>query len=82
MKNFIFKSQIPSTYKKLFQSIEILNKNILYITFRVDKILKIVDTFQIDTGLQKQVDEYFEEGASTGLEDTRKTSHQTESDEQ
>ncbi len=36
-------------------------------------ILKVVKSLDTDKGLQKQVDEYFEEGADTepGLEDTR-----------
>ncbi len=71
MKNFIFKSQIPSTYKKLFQSIETIQKNILYLTYRTDDMYKIVKRLDADKGLQKQVDEYFEE-----------TSPQTDTDEQ
>ncbi len=77
MKNFIFKST-AADLQKILQSFEIKldtqGKNILYITYQVDKILKIVDQFKIETGLQKQVDEYFEEDD--------KTSPQTDSDEQ
>ncbi len=61
MKNFIFKSQTPSTYKKLFQSIDTIQKNVLYLTYQVDKLVKLARANEIDKGLQKQVDEYFEE---------------------
>lgn len=60
---------MPSTYKKLFQSIETIQKNVLYLTYQTDKILKLLQVEEIDKGLQKQVDEFFEE-----------TSHQTEPD--
>ncbi len=61
MKNFIFKSQTPSTYKKLFQSIETIQKNVLYTTYRIDMLIKKYDKLIVDKGLQTQVDEYFEE---------------------
>ncbi len=59
MKNFIFKSN-ASDLQKMFQSIETIQKNVLYLTYRVDKILKEVCTLRIDKSMQKQVDEYFE----------------------
>ncbi len=80
MKNFIFKS--PETSKKLFQSIETIQKNVLYLTYRIDDMYKIVKRLDVNKDLQTQVDDYFDEGARVGLEDTRETSHQTESDEQ
>ncbi len=71
MKNFIFKST-DADFKKIIQLIDtrldLHGKNILYITYRVDSILKELKTLSIDKGLQKQVDEYFDE-----------TSHQTDS---
>ncbi len=72
MTKFIFKSN-ASDLQKISQSIETLQKNVIYITYRVDMILKVVKSLDTDKGLQKQVDEYFEEGADTepGLEDTR-----------
>ncbi len=60
MTKFIFKSN-ASDLQKISQSIETLQKNVLYITYRVDKILKEVSTFRIDKSLQSTVDEYFEE---------------------
>ncbi len=43
-------------YSKLL----ILNKNVLYITHQVDKILKILNQEDNDKDLQKQVDKYFD----------------------
>ncbi len=74
MKNFIFKSSDPDLQKIITiisSELNLLQKNVLYITYRVDAILKLLNEDHIDKGLQKQVDEYFEE-----------TSPQTESDEQ
>ncbi len=70
MKNFIFKSN-ESDLQKMFQSVETIQKNVLYITYRMDTVLKKVNELANDKGLQKQVDEYFEE-----------TSPQTDSEEQ
>ncbi len=70
MKNFIFKS--PETYQKLFQSIETIQKNVLYITYRTDSLLKKVNQLVIDRGLQKQVDEYFEEDTPNNIPEEEK----------
>jgi len=61
MNKFLFKS--PETdFQKLIQlKYEILNKNILYISHRVDKIHDLLQTLQVDKRLQKQVDEYMED---------------------
>ncbi len=60
MKNFIFKST-DADLQKMFQSIETIQKNVLYITYRVDMLIKRYDKMTIDKGLQKQVDDYFSE---------------------
>ncbi len=73
MKNFIFKST-DADLQKMFQSIETIQKNVLYLTYRTDALLKKVDALVIDKNLQKQVDAYFEPDDVT--------SHQTDSDEQ
>ncbi len=70
MKNFIFKST-DADLQKMFSNIETIQKNVLYLTYRMDMLIKRYDTILADKGLQKQVDEYFDE-----------TSHQTDSDEQ
>ncbi len=73
MKNFIFKST-DADLQKMFQSIETIQKNVLYITYRVDNMLKYLTEMKTNAGLQKQVDEYFEP--------YDETSPQTDSDKQ
>ncbi len=63
MKNFIFKSN-ESDLQKMFQSIETIQKNVLYITYRTDSILKTLNKMVVDKDLQTQVDQYFEEDGS------------------
>ncbi len=70
MKNFIFKST-DADLQKMFSILDNLQKNIVYITYKVDAIIKVVKSLETSSGLQKQVDEYFDE-----------TSPQTDSDEQ
>ena len=60
MKNFIFKST-AADLQKMFQLIETIQKNVLYVTYRIDMLIKRYDKLEIDKGLQTQVDEYFEE---------------------
>ncbi len=60
MKNFIFKST-AADLQKMFQLLETIQKNVLYLTYRMDTLLKEVKTLTADKGLQAQVDEYFEE---------------------
>ncbi len=59
MKNFIFKST-AADLQKMFQSVETIQKNVLYLTYQIDFIRKILNQQQVDKGLQKQVDAYFE----------------------
>ncbi len=59
MTKFIFKSN-ASDLQKISQQIETIQKNVLYITYRIDTITKDLRKVIIDKGLQKQVDEYFE----------------------
>ncbi len=60
MKNFIFKS-VDTDLQKMFQYLETNQKNVLYLTYRIDSILKMLRTEATDKGLQKQVDQYFED---------------------
>ncbi len=64
MKNFIFKSTAADLQKVvtiMTSELNLLQKNVLYITYRLDSVLKIVQEMQTDKSLQKQVDEYFED---------------------
>ncbi len=60
MKNFIFKS-IETDLQKMFQQLETIQKNVLYLTYRTDTILKDVKKLVVDKDLQTQVDTYFED---------------------
>ncbi len=70
MKNFIFKSA-EADLQKMFQYLDTLQKNVLYLTHQVDFIRKTVLELKHDKDLQSTVDKYFDE-----------PSHQTDSDEQ
>ncbi len=60
MNKFLFKSA-DADFQKLFQLSVTIQKNVLYITHRVDLIIRELNELKIDKGLQKQVDEYFED---------------------
>ncbi len=61
MKNFIFKSIDTDLQKiiSIYKLLDTIQKNVLYETHQVDKILKILRESKIDTNLQQQVDKYF-----------------------
>ncbi len=62
MTNILFKSR-DQDLSKILSILENLQKNTLYITYRVDNVLKKVNQMVTDKGLQKQVDAYFDEDA-------------------
>ncbi len=59
MKNFIFKSN-ASDLQKMFSILENLQKNMVYSTYKMDAILKIVKSLETEKNLQTQVDSYFD----------------------
>ncbi len=59
MKHFVFKST-DADLQKIFQSIEIIQKNTLYCTYRIDSLLKKVNQLVTNQGLQKQVTEFYD----------------------
>jgi len=69
MNKFLFKSS-ETDFQKLVQSIKTIHKNVLYMTYQIDKIRRDITAQQTDKGLQTQVDEYFREADSavSGLE--------------
>ncbi len=69
MKNFIFKST-AADLQKMFSILENLQKNMVYSTYKLDNILKLIKESNTDTKLQEQVDKYFDEDDET--------SHQTD----
>ncbi len=71
MKNFIFKSN-ESDLQKMFSILENLQKNLVYVTYKVDAIIKVVKSLDTDKNLQLQVDKYFdndETSPQTDIED-------------
>ncbi len=66
-----FKNISPSA--DFYSKLDILNKNVLYVTHQTDKILKLLKKMSIDDDLQSTVDKYFERD---------ETSPQTELSEQ
>ncbi len=60
MKNFIFKSA-DADLQKMFQYMERMSGNILYITHQVDFIRKRIIGMETDKSLQAQVSDYFED---------------------
>ncbi len=63
MINFLFKST-EADFQKMFSIIETIQKNVLYLTYRIDILVKRSDIEKTDAGLQKQVDEYFEDDSN------------------
>ncbi len=63
MKNFIFKST-DADLQKMFLLLDTIQKNGLYCTYRIDSLLKNFEKLLVDKGLQKQVDQYFEDEPS------------------
>ncbi len=60
MNKFLFKSA-DADLQKLLQLNLIIQKNVLYMTHRVDLIIRELHELKIDKGLQHQVDQYFED---------------------
>ncbi len=47
--------------KKLYSQVNTIHKNVLYLTYQVDKIRRDITSIQVDKDLHKQVNEYFDE---------------------
>ncbi len=78
MKNFIFKST-AADLQKMFSILENLQKNMVYSTYKLDAILKLVKSLGIDNKVQNQVDEYFSKEEEEAFDET---SPQTDPEEQ
>ncbi len=55
---FDFSKSVPTDLqnKLSINKLDLLQKNVLYITYQIDKVLKILQEEATDKGLQKQVD--------------------------
>ncbi len=63
--------------------LDLMNKNILYLTHTLDKCLLVLKKLEVDTGLQKQVDEYFEKDPfGSSFNTAQKTAAEDEEDEE
>ncbi len=70
MKNFIFKST-AADLQKMFSILENLQKNMVYSTYKLDMILKLVKLLEVDHKLQTQVDKYFDEDSQNNIPDEK-----------
>ncbi len=68
MKNFIFKST-DADLQKMFQQIETIQKNVLYVTHRIDFLIKKVDELLSEEKLQTQVDDFYKTSPQTDPEE-------------
>ena len=73
MKNFVFKSNKSDLQKIVsINKLEIINKNLLYLTHEVDKCVVLLNKLEHSSNLQRQVDEYFEEEDKEHIPDSEK----------
>ncbi len=63
------KTDFSSKLQLIWVRLDILNKNILYVTHQTDKILKIMNKLVIDKDLQNTVDEFFENDETSSQTD-------------
>jgi len=69
---FDFSKSIETDFRNKLQSeLQLINKNVLYLTYQVDWIRKYLNQQIVDKGLQKQVDEYFEDDMKTDVPDDK-----------
>ncbi len=62
MKFDFSKSSSPDLRNKLqLDKLEIINKNLLYLSHEVDKCVSMLRRMEVDNKLQKQVTEYFDD---------------------
>ncbi len=75
MNKFLFKSN-ASDLQKMFSILENLQKNMLYTTYKLDKILKMVNSMEINLRSEKEALSFYEGeahlGADAQLEDQTK----------
>ncbi len=77
MKNFIFKSE-ADFHKIVFNKLDAIQKELRHNRIDNSDILRLLQKILVDSGLQKQVDDYFE-----GEDEPEElTSPQTDTDEQ
>ncbi len=68
MNKFLFKSA-DADFQKLFQLTGTIQKNVLYMTHRVDLIIRELHELKTNKDLQQTVDKYFEDDSHDIPED-------------
>ncbi len=62
---FDFSKSVDTDFRNKLQSdLQLINKNVLYLTYQIDWIRKYINQQIVDKGLQKQVDQYFDDDKS------------------
>ncbi len=70
---FDFSKSIDTDFRNKLQSqLDLINKNVLYLTYQVDFIRKWINQQVVDKGLQKQVDQYFSEDTPENISEEDK----------
>ncbi len=64
MNKFLFKST-DADFKKMFSIIARIDKNVLYTTYRMDLVNKWIHQQEVNSGTQKQVDDFYETSPQT-----------------
>ncbi len=64
--NPFLKSSEPDL-KKLLTTISTIHKNVLYLTYQVDKVRRDISSMQTDKRLQKQVDSFYPQDDDTTI---------------
>ncbi len=81
MNKFLFKST-TADLSKMLSILETLQKNVLYLTYRIDTVLKNTSKMVIDKDLQSQVDQYFEDDKTSPQTDPVREQNMLDTDEQ
>ncbi len=77
MNKFFFKSA-DADLQKLFQLQLTIQKNVLYVTHRVDLIIRELNELKTNKSLQQQVDKYFDEDKEDMPEAAEEEAEQTQ----
>ncbi len=59
MNKFLFKST-DADFQKLTSTLATIQKNVLYLTHRIDYMNRSINKILLDKDLQKQVDDFFD----------------------
>ncbi len=69
------------SFSDMTNYLDLMNKNILYLTHTMDKCLVVLKELELNKRMQRQISEFYDEGEAH-LEPGSRTSPQTDTDEQ